>query len=183
MDEMRVDQKSRMTNDFEDFAVEPGLHAFLIHKKHLEKVMVKEVKGAQVMVRKESGSSAFWVKETQVLGNFDGEIRDGRVGLHKRPKTLPILVEIVKSNDHQCFVKNFNDGDQSAGYTVFTNQVSMASPSTLREFRNKGKTSKNDAKEKLGKKKGRDFDIKTFLKTQAERDEARNTATMSMIEK
>ena len=172
-----------MSNDFEDFVVEPGLHAYLIHKKNLEKVMVEQVKGASVMVRQESGSSAFWVKATQLLGNFDGETRDGRVGLYKRAKSLPTLVKIVKSGDHMCEVKNFNDGDEATSYTVFTNQVNMAAPSTLRGFLKKGETAKKKTKENLDKKHGSDFSLQSFLKTQAERDEARNNATMNIIEK
>ena len=183
MDEMRVALKDRMADDFEDFAVKPGQRAFLIHKKCLETVVVKQVKGAQTMIKQESGSSTLWVKRNQVLGDFDGEIRKGRVGLFKRSNHLPTLVTIGEIDGDECFVQNFHDGDEASGCKVFKNQVTMASPSTLREFRNKLKTSKKDAKEKVGKKKGRDFDVETFLKLQAERDEARNTANNLMIEK
>ena len=142
--------------------------------------MVKELKGAQALIKKKG--DALWVKMTQVLGEFDGETRNGRIGLLKNANIAPTLVKVVSCNEQKCFVQNYHDGDDAAGFTVFANQVSMASPRTLRGFRKKS-NSKTNAKEKRGSKQGSDFNLQEFLKTQAEHDEARNAATMTMIEK
>ena len=182
MNEMRLAVEDRMSDDFEDFVVGEGCDAYLIHKKNLEKVRVEEVDGAKVMISQGSGNSTFWVKATQLLGNFDGEIRDGRVGLYKRKNSLPVLVEIVKSGDQKSEVKNFNEGEESTSWKVFTNQVKMAAPSTLRGFLKKHKITEKKKKSNLGKKNGSDFSFQSFLKTQAERDEARNEMTMKIIE-
>ena len=114
--------------------------------------------------------------------NFDGGIREGRVGLNRRKSSLPTLVEIVKSSDQKCEVKHYDDGEESTSFEVFTNQVKMAAPNTLRGFLKKHKTTEKKKNSNLGKKNGSDFSLQTFLKTQTERDEARNEMTMKITE-
>ena len=183
MKETRVETKDRMKDDFEDFFIKAGCDTYLIHKKSLERVRVEEVVSAKVRISQGSGNCTSWVKATQLLGNFDGEMREGRVGLYKRKNSIPVLVTITNTGDKKCEIKHFNEDEDSTSWEVFTNQVKMASPSTLRGFLKKHKSAAKQKKSNLGTKSGRNFSLESFLKTQTECDETQSERTMQVIER
>ena len=110
-------------------------------------------------------------------------MREGRVGLYKRKNYIPVLVTITKTGDKKCEIKHFNEDEDSTSWEVFTIQVKMASPSTLRGFLKKHKSAAKQKKSNLGTKSGRNFSLESFLNTQEERDKTQSERTMQVIER
>ena len=182
MEEMRVDIKDRMKDDFEDFIIAAGRDAYLIHHKRLEKVRVKEVIGGKARISHGTGNCTSWVKATQLLGNYDGETREGRVCLLKSKNHAPVLVKIKKTGISKHMISNFHEEDGPASFEVFANKLKMASPLTLRGFRKSGKSTAKKSKKSLGAKSGQNFSLEEFFKAQTARDDAQNKRTMQVIE-